>query len=276
MIEVLEPQHPLLRTFVDSVYVLRKGSDSLEFTAYPGINTPVGLFRNTVMSVDAGCVYIDGTETPDHFAIACNQFSSGIQLRYITTVDEIAINFKPLGFASFSGSTPKTEKLFICAAWAAALPGLFNAVFETDDGAQQLALIEAFLLNQYRPLAEEQLLRQVLELLNDVSRDEKMDDIAAAVGVHYKQLYRLFKMYVGCSLAQYRNLIKFRSSVVSKLSSGPDARLVDICYDHGYTDQPHFIREFRRMTGETPGRLFRKLVSFGKEKVIFRMDGERE
>jgi len=274
MIEVLEPQHPLLKQFVDSIYVFRKGGNTLGFTAYPGTNTPVGMFRNAALHVDSGGVNIDESDIPNHFAVASNLFSGDIHLQYLQAVDEIAINFKPLGFTSFTDSRPAAEKLFFFDAWNGALPDLFNDIFATDDPAQRLQLIEHFLLNRYKPVAGEQILLRALELLNDLSREEKMDQIAAHAGVHYKQLYRLFKEHVGCSLAQYRKLLKFRSSVVSKLGTAGKTRLVDICYDNGYTDQPYFIREFRRMTGENPGRLFRKLVSFGNEKLIFKIDGD--
>lgn len=271
MIEVLEPQDRLVRQFVDSAYVLRKGTGRLEFTAYPGINTPVGLFRDAAIHANAGGVSIESSDAPNYFAMACNQFSSHIHLQYVQLVDEIAINFKPLGFASFSGSKPQPEKLHCFGGWNKSLPSLFSDVFGTDSPEQQLQHIETFLLERYSPVAEEPVLLRTLDLLNDTSTEQRMQDIANTVGMHYKQLYRLFRKNVGCSMAQYRNLVKFRRSVASKITGGNQARLVDVCYDNGYTDQPYFIKQFKQLTGEKPGRFFKQVVSFGKNKVIFKM-----
>ncbi len=270
-IEVLEPQDRLLRRYVDSIYIFRKGPGRVEFTAYPSMNLPVGLFRNASVSAGQECVYIKSSDLPNHFAIACNQFSSGIHLRYSQLVDEIAINFKPLGFASFSGSKPSSGKLFSFGTWDEFLPDLFSQVFATDDSNLQLYHIENFLLDRYAPVSDEAILLQALELLNDIGADHTIQDIADITGGHYKHLYRHFKEQIGCSPARYRKLVRFRNSVVSKVTNGNKTRLVDVCYQSGYTDQPYFIRQFKKLTGEKPVRFFKSVVSFGNDKVIFKM-----
>ena len=204
--------------------------------------------------------------------MACNQFSSDIHMKYLQFVDEIAINFKPLGLASFLQVKPKNEKVFLIEVWNKFLPGLFNNVFAIGDPSQQLYHIEKFLLTQYIPLAGETILIKALELLNDVTIDHKMQEIARIVGIEYKQLYRLFKQNTGCSLAHYRKLVRFRTSVASKINKGNKVRLVDICYDSGYTDQSHFIKQLKGLTGEKPTNFFKGVTSFGNDKVIFKID----
>ncbi len=272
MIEVLEPQDTLLKQFVDSVYIFRKGTGKLEFTAYPSVNTPVALFRNTSISSDKDCILIQNSIEPNYLAIACNQLSGGTHLQYLQLVDEIAINFKPLGFVSFSQTSLRSGKLSQVETWRAFLPGLFNDVFETNDTKIQLQYIEDFLKKRYKPVPKETILFKALGLLNDTATDYKMLEIASLVGIHYKQLYRHFSENVGCSLAHYRNLVKFRTSITAKINQGTSSRLVDICYDHGYTDQPYFIKQFRKLTGENPSRFFRDVISFGNDKVIFKVD----
>lgn len=272
MIEVLEPEDELLRRFVDSIYVFGKGPGPLEFTAYPSTNTPVGLFRDVQLSVAPGRVSIAASDVPNYLAIACNPFASAIHLHYRELCDEIAINFKPLGFSSFSRCKPRSGQLTDIDAWNTLLPGLFETVFATKDSRERLHCIETFLLAQYIPVPEEAKLLKALELLNDISANHRMADIAAAAGLHYKQLYRLFSDNIGCSMAHYRNLVKFRASVFSKLDPAEKRRLVDVCYANGYTDQAYFIRQFRQLTGEKPGKFFRDAVAFGKNKIIFKMD----
>lgn len=272
MINVLEPRSELLKQFVDSIYIFKRGEGGLEFTAYPSANIPVAMLRNATVSVEDEIIYIESSETPNHFAIACNQFSSMAHLQYLQLVDEIAINFKPLGFTSFTRSKPGSGKVFTFEDWDELLAGLFRMVFETENQQQQLNYIEQFLLAQYAPLPGEAVLLKALELLADTTTDYKMQEIATLTGMHYKQLYRQFTENVGCSPAHYRKLVKFRSSVVSKLKTSNKARLVDICYEHDYTDQPYFIRQFKELTGEKPTRFFKEVSSFGNDKVIFKVD----
>lgn len=271
MINVLEPQNELLKQFVHSIYVLKESDIEFEFTAYPAVNTAVGLLRNASVTIENECVYIQNSRTHGYVAAAINQSSGSCHLQYLPLVDEIAINFKPLGFSSFTQSAPpKTISLF--QGWDAYLADLFSQVFATEDPDVQRSYVETFLLKQYKALPDEPVLLKALELLNDTSRDFKVEEIANRAGMHYKQLYRSFTEHVGCSPAHYRKVIKFRSSVVSKMQKGDKLRLVDVCYSHDYNDQPHFIKQFKELTGEKPSRFFKKVTSFGNSQVIFKID----
>lgn len=271
MINVLELRNELLKRFVHSIYILRKSEGPFEFTAYPAVNTAVGLLRNATVNIEGECVYITGSKSPNHIAAAINQSAGSSRLHYLPRVDEIAINFRPLGFSSFTQSPPP-KAISVFHEWDSHLAELFDNVFATEDPVMQCHLVEAFLLKQYQALPDETMLLKALALLDDSGRDYKMQEIAGLAGVHYKQLYRSFTEYVGCSPAHYRKLIKFRSSVVSKMQKGDKARLVDICYSHDYNDQPHFIKQFKELTGKKPSSFFREVTSFGNSRVIFKID----
>ena len=271
MIVVLEPQNEVIKQFVDSIYVFRKGEEKLDFTAYPSTNTPVGLFRNAAVTVCGGSIHVHPSHALGHFAMVCHPLSGGIRLHYAQMVDEIAINFKALGLRSHTRSQQGDGIISCFHDWDDGLPTLFHNVFATHDSALQLHHIETFLLARYAPLAEQATLLSALQLLNDTTTDHKMQEIATLAGVHYKQLYRLFTEYIGCSPAHYRKLVKFRGSIVSKLKKGAAARLVDICYDNAYTDQPYFTKQFKELSGQRPARFFKEVTSFGNDKVIFRL-----
>jgi len=271
MIDVLDPQDVLLRQFVDSIYIFRKGISRLAFTAYPSVNTPVGLFRNTAISIEKERILIENSEDPNHFAMACNLFYGSTKLEYLQLVDEIAVNFKPLGFVSFTGLKPANGTQLCFKKWNTFLPDLFNDVFAMNDLQQQRSCIEKTLIEQYVPLQNETILLKTIELLNDTTKDYKIQEIANLVGIHYKQLYRSFTENIGCSPAHYRKLVKFRTAVVSKINKGKSTRLTDICYENDYTDQSYFIKQFKDLTGEKPTRFFKEITAFGSDKVIFKI-----
>ncbi|PZF74914.1 helix-turn-helix domain-containing protein [Taibaiella soli] len=272
MINVFEPQSDLLKLFVDSIYVLKKDKGTLDLTAYPSVNTPVGLLRNAKVSTENQTVFIENATVQNYVAMVCGKFQGSMHVRYTQVVDEIAINFKPLGFVSFTQFKPQNDLLYYFDNWNEMLPALFESVFATADSQQQLEYIEHFLLTQYRPVNEESVLLKAIQLLSDTSKDYKIEEIANLVGVHYKQLYRAFTELIGCSPAHYRKLTKFRTSVVSKIQKGDNARLTDICYEQDYTDQPYFSRQFKELTGEKPTRFFKDITSFGNDKLIFKID----
>lgn len=271
MVNVWEPRDKLLRKFVDSIYVWTQNADKLEFTAYAGLNTPVALLGNAAVYAEGGNVRITASAVPNHVAIACNQFFSGVHLQYEQLVNEIAINFKPLGFTSFTRSAVQDGKVFSFTQWDGQMPELFGQVFAASDPQRQLEYIEQFLLLQYSPVPDEAVLLQALALLQDRDRDYKMQEIAALSGISYKQLYRAFTEHIGCSPAHYRKLFRFRCSVADKITKGNAVRLTDISYKHDYTDQAHFNRQFKELTGEKPTHFFKEVTAFGDTKVIFKI-----
>jgi AraC-like DNA-binding protein len=49
-------------------------------------------------------------------------------------------------------------------------------------------------------------------------------------------------------LARYR-----MHDAVSRLDEGYDGSLADLAAEHGWYDQAHFTRDFRRLVGQSPG-----------------------
>ena len=74
----------------------------------------------------------------------------------------------------------------------------------------------------------------------------------------YEQLYitertfeRRFIKEIGVTPKQFANIIQFSSSM-NKLTENDFSMLTDVGLDSGYADQSHFIRTFKKYTGQTP------------------------
>lgn len=76
--------------------------------------------------------------------------------------------------------------------------------------------------------------------------------LANAMGVGKRTLQRRFMEHVGVSPRQHLRWLRFEQARQLLLRSGH--RSVDIAMLAGYSDQAHFVREFRRFAGVTPGR----------------------
>ncbi len=77
-------------------------------------------------------------------------------------------------------------------------------------------------------------------------------DLVAASGLSERQLRRRFRRAVGLTPKELARIQRARQSAVAAVSEA-GARWVEIAARHGYADQAHLVREFRRLLGITPG-----------------------
>jgi AraC-like DNA-binding protein len=271
MLRLFEPANALLKKYVDNIYIFEKSNTAIKYTSYPSVNTSVGLFRNAAIEVSGNCFSFKNTQGPNHFAIACNRLFRPVDIHYLQMVDEITINFKPPGFAIFTQHPyPDGQDSFIFPDWDVFLEDLFHSVFATENSAERLAIIEAFLLSRYARITDEELLCTAMHLLSGPDAGHTINEVADLSGVHYKYLYRSFMRHVGCSPAHYRKIAKFRNSVYSKLDKGDATKFIEICYSGNYSDQAYFTKQFREITGENPKKFFKVISAFGNNKVVFK------
>ncbi|MEJ7734103.1 MAG: helix-turn-helix domain-containing protein [Polyangiaceae bacterium] len=80
-------------------------------------------------------------------------------------------------------------------------------------------------------------------------------DVARAVsdsGYSHRHFVELFRAAVGLAPKVYCRVLRL-SRAISLLGADARARWVDVAIDAGYSDQSHFIRDFREMTALSPG-----------------------
>lgn len=71
-------------------------------------------------------------------------------------------------------------------------------------------------------------------------------------GMGLRTLQRRFMDYLGVSPRQHLRYLRFERA--RQLLEQPGSRAADVALAAGYSDQAHFVREFRRFAGVTPGR----------------------
>lgn len=261
---LLVPGNELLRKYVESIYIFEKDNESIKYTSYPSPNVAVGLFRDTEINNTGNHFIITPSDKSNYISLACNRLFYPLSIHYPQMVDEIAINFTNIGFAAFTQYTfSKPENYFLFSSWNDDIKPLFDAVFSKNSNEERLHTIESFLLKHYTPITDEPILNKAIGLLSDNTTNFSLQQIAEVTGIHYKDLYRRFSKYIGCSPAHYRKIARFRKSVFSKLNNAQLAKLADLCYEYNYSDQSHFIKQFQELTGENPKAFFKNISQFG-------------
>lgn len=124
---------------------------------------------------------------------------------------------------------------------------------------QRLRLVEQWLLERSLQFsAQPGLLQQVLPRL--IYNLEPIDLICEQFAMNRRKLERKFYQEVGLSPGLIKQFVRIK--LARKLiNDHPDLSLVDVAQCAGFYDQAHFIRQFQKLTGLTPGQYRKKKLS---------------
>lgn len=91
----------------------------------------------------------------------------------------------------------------------------------------------------------------IKEILNDRWNENiSLKELSNKVGVHPTTISKYFRKYFGCTLGEYTRKLKVEHSIHFLHSS--NYSLTEIAHICGFSDQSHFIRIFKSMTGYLP------------------------
>ena len=98
--------------------------------------------------------------------------------------------------------------------------------------------------------------REVAQIVEGIAQEPRIlrvDDLARRLGLGVRRLQRLFTEYVGIGPKQVIRRYRLHEAAerVTRTRRGDWSLLAA---ELGYSDQAHFIRDFRRTIGLSPGR----------------------
>lgn len=103
------------------------------------------------------------------------------------------------------------------------------------------------------PLSNDRIYEDAVALIEDRGGQIHIRELAHLLNVNTRMLERRFKAILGFSPKMFARLVRFQNIVEVLRSALPACRLTDIAHEFGYTDQSHFIRDFKAMSGALPG-----------------------
>ena len=148
---------------------------------------------------------------------------------------------------------------------AVLLDALSSSPAPTDEGKVQtlVAAGESF-LRSFQVEADP-VVATVSELTHRLLTDptvRRVTDVCDGMRIEQRTLQRLFRSYVGVTprwVLQRGRLHLAAERVTDHAETGEGPGWAELAADLGYADQAHFIRDFRRVLGETPAAYARRL-----------------
>jgi AraC-like DNA-binding protein len=122
--------------------------------------------------------------------------------------------------------------------------------------------IEDFLIGRrLSTLFDPEQVRTAAKLLYHTKGQFRVAELADYLNLSVRQLQRQFEEATGVSPKTLARTIRFQV-IHNRLMLEPDANLTDLAYEFGYTDQAHFINDFKAFTGRTPGEYAVEMQKF--------------
>lgn len=177
---------------------------------------------------------------------------------YLSGTRSVLVRFKPQGAACLG--VPGSELADRSVAIDDLLPSararaIREQLLNAPDVACAVALVQEVLLSL--PYVHDALVARALIMLeaSDASA-ARVAAVARELGLSERQLERRVVLRTGLSPKRYASLRRFERAV-SALGVNDGQPLAQIAQAAGYYDQSHFIREFSRLAGVSPGRFVR-------------------
>lgn len=136
------------------------------------------------------------------------------------------------------------------------LHGLDGRISECVDDIDSIKLIDNWLLSRIVSRVDYQTQR-IKAAVNQIFTvpQTPVSDLAATACLGKKQFERSFRSLVGINPKEYARIVRFQRALA--LTRSGESGLGQIAYANGYSDQSHFIREFKRFSGLTPTTLLK-------------------
>lgn len=154
----------------------------------------------------------------------------------------------------FNGTMPLEQQ-----ARRSQLSLLEEQLFESSHHVQRVEVVERFLLEQLRNRAPDALVAAAVHRIRIIRGSLRIDRLARHLSLSQSALERRFRREVGASPKKFAALVRLRH-VVRLRRAG--VSLTDIAHFAGYADQPHFIKDFKRFTGQAPASFFQATTAF--------------
>lgn len=120
---------------------------------------------------------------------------------------------------------------------------------EAQNNIQRIAIVEQFLLSKLCSYTPDKLILTAVKIIHSTKGAIKIKELADTLYISNDAFEKRFRKVVGTSPKQFSSIIRMETIIQQKQ---PTENLLDIAFNAGYYDQPHFNKDFKLFTGQTP------------------------
>lgn len=168
-------------------------------------------------------------------------------------IGTILVFFTEIGFTHFA-SHPANELFNL----SLSLDTVFdqNNIKDVEDklayantDAQRITIVEQFLVSQLKDIQADKLIVEAVKLIYQSHGTIRIKELNEKLFISQSPFEKRFRKVVGTTPKKFASIVRFNAVLNS---FNPSKSLTELCYEHHFFDQAHFIKDFKQFTGDTP------------------------
>jgi len=205
-------------------------------------------------------VNISRADSPSARSVLNGQQSDFYDLKVTGKLDMLSVTFTPQGSGLFFNLPPDeffNRNLPLKDIAGPTANRLEELLFDAHSIESRIFIIEKFFTRMlgYRKHYGFRRIADSISMINLARGITNVDDLASRACLSRRQFERTFTVSVGIGPKQFLRVVRFQNAI-SLRQKNPSATLTEIAYQSGFSDQSHMVREFRTISGHTPGSYF--------------------
>ena len=168
-------------------------------------------------------------------------------------IGTILVYFTEIGFTHFA-SHPANELFNL----SLSLDEIFdkNSILEVEEKLAiantdklRIKIVEQFLASQLKDIQIDKLIVEAVKLIYQSKGTIRVKELNEKLFISQSPFEKRFRKVVGTTPKKLTSIVRF-NAVLDNLNE--TKTLTEICYEHNFFDQAHFIKDFKQFTGDTP------------------------
>lgn len=124
---------------------------------------------------------------------------------------------------------------------------------EIEDNKSRLYFVEQFLISKLIYRKPDILVTKAIDKINSVNGNVKIKALTGDLCISHDAFEKRFRKATGATPKQFAFIVKMNAMIRrSKL----DSSFLELAFENGFYDQPHFNKDFKTFTGQTPSDFF--------------------
>lgn len=262
-VQFFKPKNPFLEPYLEGYYFLEKEADeaSVTYLTFPNNFSIISVLQNTEIVFEDHSVFIR-QKPGNHFSsdLICH-YKKPIRIIYEGAIQEITFYFKPLGLNAFIDQPLQhyTGHFFSSFAPHPDYETAMRAILDEPGTDAKRNMAEAYWLSKFTGFSQP-LLQAVVTTLMEQQEGVPIQELASKYNTSRQYINKLFDIHLCKTPSEFKKILRFRETLIQRIAGkNKNENLAALSYDNLFYDQSHLIKDFKSLTGLTPGAFFKAI-----------------